>query len=90
MIIARGPAATQSPSPARRGTFVSHRGCAAALGLIDYLIGDPLHFAMERKMMLLKERAETAGYTATESARETTAGTSAPRGGSGGLQRRTR
>jgi hypothetical protein len=33
----------------------------AALGVIDYLIGDPLHFAMERKMMLgLKQRAESA------------------------------
>ncbi len=33
----------------------------AALGIIDYLIGDPLHFAMERKMMLgLKQRAESA------------------------------
>ena len=29
--------------------------------MIDYLIGEPLHFAMERKMMLgLKKRAETA------------------------------
>jgi hypothetical protein len=33
----------------------------AALGVIDYLIGDPLHFAMERKMMLgLKQRSESA------------------------------
>jgi hypothetical protein len=33
----------------------------AALGVIDYLIGEPLHFAMERKMMLgLKQRAESA------------------------------
>lgn len=33
----------------------------AALSVIDYLIGDPLHFAMERKMMLgLKQRAESA------------------------------
>ena len=33
----------------------------AALGVIDYLIGDPLHSAMERKMMLsLKQRAESA------------------------------
>ncbi len=32
-----------------------------ALSVIDYLIGDPLHFAMERKMMLgLKQRAESA------------------------------
>jgi hypothetical protein len=35
---------------------------------------------MERKMMLgLKQRAETAGYAATETGMETTAGTSAPR-----------
>lgn len=33
----------------------------AALSMIDYLIGDPLHFLMERKMMLgLKQRAEHA------------------------------
>jgi hypothetical protein len=32
-----------------------------ALSVIDYLIGDPLHFAMEREMMLgLKQRAESA------------------------------
>jgi hypothetical protein len=30
-----------------------------ALGVVDYLVGDPLHFVMERKMMLgLKQRAE--------------------------------
>ncbi|WP_336711121.1 hypothetical protein [Arthrobacter sp. USHLN218] len=29
------------------------------LGLVDYLVGDPLHFVMERRMMLgLKQRAE--------------------------------
>jgi len=57
----------------------------AAVGLIDYLIGDPLHFVMERKMMLgLKQRAETAGCAATETGMGTTAGTSAPREGSGG------
>jgi hypothetical protein len=29
------------------------------LGLVDYLVGDPLHFIMERRMMLgLKQRAE--------------------------------
>lgn len=39
----------------------------AALGVIDYLIGDPLHFVMERKMMLgLKQRAETAGSAAAK------------------------
>jgi hypothetical protein len=33
----------------------------AALRAVDYLIGEPLHFAMERKMMLgLKQRAESA------------------------------
>jgi hypothetical protein len=32
--------------------------------VIDYLVGNPLHFAMERKMMLgLKQRAE---LTATQ------------------------
>jgi hypothetical protein len=37
----------------------------AALGAVDYLIGDPLHFAMERKMMLgLKQRAESAAEDA--------------------------
>jgi hypothetical protein len=35
-------------------------GLLRALGaVVDYVIGDPLHFAMERKMMLgLKQRAE--------------------------------
>jgi hypothetical protein len=33
----------------------------AAAGLVDYLVGEPLHFTMERKMMLgLKQRAEQA------------------------------
>jgi hypothetical protein len=33
----------------------------ATLGVIDYLIGEPLHFAMEHKMMPgLKQRAESA------------------------------
>ncbi|WP_052436241.1 hypothetical protein [Georgenia sp. SUBG003] len=31
----------------------------AALGVVDYVVGDPLHFVMERRMMLgLKERGE--------------------------------
>jgi hypothetical protein len=31
----------------------------AALGVVDYVVGDPLHFLMERRMMLgLKERSE--------------------------------
>ena len=45
----------------------------AALSVIDYLIGDPLHFAMERKMMLgLKQRAESAAtpHVPAESAAE--------------------
>lgn len=38
----------------------------ALLGAIDYLVGDPLHFAMERKMLLgIKQRAE-AGAAAPE------------------------
>ena len=35
-------------------------------GLIDHVVGEPLHFAMERKMMLgIKDRAESL---ATDSA----------------------
>jgi hypothetical protein len=49
----------------------------AALSVIDYLIGDPLHFAMERKMMLgLKQRAESA---ATQRGPAATATEDAPR-----------
>jgi hypothetical protein len=34
---------------------------SACLGAVDYLVGDPLHFVMERKMMLgLKARSETS------------------------------
>ena len=33
----------------------------ALLAVVDYLVGDPLHFVMERKMMLgLKQRSETS------------------------------
>jgi hypothetical protein len=35
-------------------------------GLVDYAIGEPLHFAMVRKMMLgIKERAESPAHAAT-------------------------
>lgn len=53
----------------------------AALSVIDYLIGDPLHSAMERKMMLgLKQRAESAvtpcgpAASAAEDARHSASG----------------
>jgi hypothetical protein len=34
--------------------------------VIDYLVGDPVHFAMERKMMLgLKQRTEPSALRGT-------------------------
>lgn len=53
------------------------------LGAVDYLVGDPLHFVMERKMMLgLKERAESSRAD-TKSA---LAGADGPLVGQGGVQ----
>ena len=46
----------------------------AGLAVVDYLVGDPLHFVMERKMMLgLKERSEDSAPAGTPSAMSTTA-----------------
>ncbi len=51
----------------------SRLGVLRALGgAIDYVFGEPLHFVMERKMMLgLKQRAEHAGTQAGDNRNRT-------------------